>query len=84
MCACKIKFAVQNKLSFLSLQFNKTGIVICESGKVHKVLAMSFSVAGLHAVQQIVRCLPSSLRDSTVYLSRKPCRTCTTFLIQGI
>ncbi|XP_054044956.1 cytidine and dCMP deaminase domain-containing protein 1-like isoform X2 [Rissa tridactyla] len=64
-------------------QFNKTGIVICESGKVHKIVAMSFSKPGLHAVQQIIRCLPSSLRDCTVYLSRKPCTTCTTFLIQG-
>ncbi|KAM6284498.1 uncharacterized protein M6G45_003376 [Spheniscus humboldti] len=64
-------------------QFNKTGIVICESDKVHKIVAMSFSTSGLHAVQQIIRCLPSSLRNSTVYLSRKPCTTCTTFLIQG-
>ncbi|XP_075611959.1 cytidine and dCMP deaminase domain-containing protein 1-like [Balearica regulorum gibbericeps] len=64
-------------------QFNKTGIVICESDKVHKMVAMSFSKPGLHAVQQIIRWLPSSLRDCTVYLSRKPCTTCTTFLIQG-
>ncbi|KAM6384800.1 cytidine and dCMP deaminase domain-containing protein 1-like isoform 5-T6 [Alca torda] len=64
-------------------QFNKTGIVICESDKVHKIVAMSFSKRGLHAVQQIIRCLPSSLRGCTVYLSRKPCTTCTTFLIQG-
>ncbi|KAM6136909.1 uncharacterized protein FYW35_010608 [Pterocles gutturalis] len=64
-------------------QFNKTGIVICESGKVHKIVALTFSKFGLHAVQQIIRYLPSSLRDCTVYLSRKPCTTCTTFLIQG-
>ncbi|XP_075344734.1 cytidine and dCMP deaminase domain-containing protein 1-like [Mycteria americana] len=64
-------------------QFNKTGIVICESDKVHKIVAMSFSKSGLHAVQQIIRYLPSSLRDCTVYLSRKPCTMCTTFLIQG-
>ncbi|KAM6090083.1 cytidine and dCMP deaminase domain-containing protein 1-like [Theristicus caerulescens] len=66
-----------------SAEFNKTGIVICESDKVHKVIAMSFSKPGLHAVQQIIRYLPSSLRDCTVYLSRKPCTTCTAFLIQG-
>ncbi|KAM6425298.1 cytidine and dCMP deaminase domain-containing protein 1-like [Rhynochetos jubatus] len=66
-----------------SEQFNKTGIVICESDKVHKIVALSFSKSGLHAVQQIIRCLPSCLRDCTVYLSRKPCTTCTACLIQG-
>ncbi|XP_065490154.1 cytidine and dCMP deaminase domain-containing protein 1-like [Caloenas nicobarica] len=64
-------------------EFNKTGIVICESDRVQKIVAMSFSKPGLHAVQQIIHCLPSSLRNCTVYLSRKPCTTCTTFLIQG-
>ncbi|KAM9582308.1 cytidine and dCMP deaminase domain-containing protein 1-like isoform 1-T5 [Guaruba guarouba] len=64
-------------------EFNKTGIVICESDKVHKMVAMSFSKPGLHAVQHIILCLPFSLHDHTVYLSRKPCSTCTTFLIQG-
>ncbi|XP_042651508.1 cytidine and dCMP deaminase domain-containing protein 1-like isoform X2 [Tyto alba] len=58
-------------------------MVICESDKVHKIVAMSFSKSGLHAVQQIIRCLPSSLRGCTVYFSRKPCTTCATFLIQG-
>ncbi|KAM4672082.1 cytidine and dCMP deaminase domain-containing protein 1-like [Amazona ochrocephala] len=64
-------------------EFNKTGIVICESDKVHKMVAMSFSKPGLHAVQHIILHLPFSLRDHTVYLSRKPCSTCTKFLIQG-
>ncbi|KAK2534861.1 hypothetical protein Q9233_003980 [Columba guinea] len=63
-------------------EFNKTGIVICESDRVQKIVAMSFSKPGLHAIEQIIHCLPSSLRNCTVYLSRKPCTTCTTFLIQ--
>ncbi|XP_051475149.1 cytidine and dCMP deaminase domain-containing protein 1-like [Apus apus] len=65
------------------IPFNKTGIVVCESDKLQKIVAMSFSKSGLHAVQQIILYLPSSLRGCTVYLSRKPCTTSTTFLIQG-
>ncbi|OPJ80619.1 hypothetical protein AV530_010890 [Patagioenas fasciata monilis] len=67
----------------LSDEFNKTVIVICESDRVQKIVAMSFSKPGLHAIEQIIHCLPSSLRNCTVYLSRKPCTTCATFLIQG-
>ncbi|XP_044858057.1 cytidine and dCMP deaminase domain-containing protein 1-like [Mauremys mutica] len=64
-------------------KFNKTGIVVCESDKIHKVVAMSCSRENLHAVQHVMLKVPCSLNNCTVYLSRKPCSTCTTFLIQG-
>ncbi|XP_068802096.1 uncharacterized protein [Struthio camelus] len=66
-----------------SVKFNKTGIVVCESDSVHKVIAMSCSRAGFHAVQQMILDPPFSLNNCAVYLSRKPCTTCTTLLIQG-
>ncbi|KAM7180343.1 uncharacterized protein RBU57_015415 isoform 1-T1 [Macrochelys suwanniensis] len=66
-----------------SEKFNKTGIVVCESDKIHKVVAMSCSRENLHAVQHVMLNVPCSLSNCTVYLSRKPCSTCTTFLIQG-
>ncbi|XP_025940273.1 cytidine and dCMP deaminase domain-containing protein 1-like [Apteryx rowi] len=65
-----------------SEEFNKTGIVVCGSDRVLKVIAMSCSKVGVHAVQQMFL-NPPSLSNCTVYLSRKPCTTCTTFLIQG-
>ncbi|KAM9171821.1 uncharacterized protein ACDP82_014191 isoform 2-T2 [Pangshura tecta] len=64
-------------------EFNKTGIVVCESDKIHKVVAMSCSRENLHAVQHVMLKVPCSLNNCTVYLSRKPCSTCTTVLIQG-
>nr|XP_006114447.1 uncharacterized protein LOC102453956 isoform X2 [Pelodiscus sinensis] len=66
-----------------SEKFNKTGIVVCESDKIHKVVAMSCSRENLHAVQHVILNVPHSLSNCIVYLSRKPCSTCTTFLIQG-
>ncbi|XP_048685878.2 uncharacterized protein LOC125626659 isoform X2 [Caretta caretta] len=66
-----------------SEKFNKTGIVVCESDKIHKVVAMSCSRENLHAVQHVMLNVPCSLSNCTVYLSRKPCSICTTFLIQG-
>nr|XP_048685878.1 uncharacterized protein LOC125626659 isoform X2 [Caretta caretta] len=65
-----------------SEKFNKTGIVVCESDKIHKVVAMSCSRENLHAVQHVMLNVPC-LSNCTVYLSRKPCSICTTFLIQG-
>ncbi|XP_014374882.2 cytidine and dCMP deaminase domain-containing protein 1-like [Alligator sinensis] len=64
-------------------KFNKTGIVVCEADKIHRVMAMGCSTQNLHAVQQIVLNVPRSLSNCTVYLSRKPCSMCATFLIQG-
>ncbi|XP_074857133.1 cytidine and dCMP deaminase domain-containing protein 1-like [Carettochelys insculpta] len=66
-----------------SEKFNKTGIVVCGSDKIHKVVAMSCSRENVHAVQHVILNDPGALCNSTVYLSRKPCSTCTTFLIQG-
>uniref|UniRef100_A0A8C8VQF0 Cytidine and dCMP deaminase domain-containing protein 1 n=1 Tax=Pelusios castaneus TaxID=367368 RepID=A0A8C8VQF0_9SAUR len=63
-------------------KFNKSGIVVCESDKIHKVVAVGCSRENLHAVQHIILSVPRSLRNCTVYLSRKPCATCATFLIQ--
>ncbi|XP_054843844.1 cytidine and dCMP deaminase domain-containing protein 1-like isoform X2 [Eublepharis macularius] len=63
--------------------FYKSGIVICESDKVHKVVAMCCSTKSLHAVQRVLLNTHITLRNCTVYLSRKPCSSCSKFLVQG-
>ncbi|XP_061494723.1 cytidine and dCMP deaminase domain-containing protein 1-like isoform X2 [Rhineura floridana] len=66
-----------------SEKFHKTGIVVCESDKVHKLMSMCCSSKSLHAVQQVMLNTPITLRNCSIYMSRKPCSACTKFLIQG-
>ncbi|XP_053114433.1 cytidine and dCMP deaminase domain-containing protein 1-like isoform X2 [Hemicordylus capensis] len=64
-------------------KFNKTGIVVCESDKLHKVVVMCCSTETLHAVQQVIVNNHTTLHKCVIYLSRKPCSECTKLLIQG-
>uniref|UniRef100_UPI00398F4415 uncharacterized protein n=1 Tax=Pristiophorus japonicus TaxID=55135 RepID=UPI00398F4415 len=64
-------------------KINKTGIVICESDSIQRIVAMDCSRKQLHAVQLVMMNLTMRTRGCNVYLSRKPCTECAKWLVQG-
>ncbi|XP_032894270.1 cytidine and dCMP deaminase domain-containing protein 1-like [Amblyraja radiata] len=64
-------------------QINKTGIVMCESTSIQRIVAMDCSRKQLHAVQLVMMNLTTMAKGCNVYLSRKPCTECAKCLVQG-
>ncbi|XP_072915025.1 uncharacterized protein [Hemitrygon akajei] len=64
-------------------EVNKTGIVVCESSSVQKIVAMDCSRKKLHAAQLVTMHLSKAITGCNVYLSRKPCTECAKCLVQG-
>ncbi|XP_032893669.1 uncharacterized protein LOC116983886 isoform X2 [Amblyraja radiata] len=64
-------------------QINKTGIVMCESNSLQRIVAMDCSRKQLHAVQLVIMHLTTLANGCNVYLSRKPCTECAKCLVQG-
>ncbi|XP_072341554.1 uncharacterized protein [Scyliorhinus torazame] len=65
------------------IMINKTGIVICDSDSIQRVMMMDCSREQLHAAQLVMVNLTSRARGCDVYLSRKPCTDCAKCLVQG-
>ncbi|XP_038637199.1 cytidine and dCMP deaminase domain-containing protein 1-like isoform X2 [Scyliorhinus canicula] len=66
-----------------NITMNKTGIVICDSDSIQRVVMMDCSREQLHAAQLVMVNLTTRARDCDVYLSRKPCTDCAKCLVQG-
>ncbi|XP_038637139.1 uncharacterized protein LOC119955203 [Scyliorhinus canicula] len=66
-----------------NIMINKTGIVICDSDSIQRVVMMDCSREQLHAAQLVMVNLTTRARDCDVYLSRKPCTDCAKCLVQG-
>ncbi|XP_062914384.1 uncharacterized protein LOC134351730 isoform X1 [Mobula hypostoma] len=64
-------------------EVNKTGIVVCESSSVQRIVAMDCSRKKLHAAQLVTMHLSKAITGCNVYLSRKPCTECAKCLVQG-
>ncbi|XP_032894269.1 cytidine and dCMP deaminase domain-containing protein 1-like [Amblyraja radiata] len=65
------------------IKINKTGIVVCESTSIQRIVAMDCSRKQLHAVQRVMMNLTTMAKGCNVYLSRKPCTECAKCLVQG-
>ncbi|XP_078423670.1 uncharacterized protein LOC144696327 [Cetorhinus maximus] len=66
-----------------NVKINKTGIVICESDSIQRLVVMDCSREQLHAAQLVMTNLTTRARGCNVYLSRKPCTDCAKCLVQG-
>ncbi|XP_072341559.1 cytidine and dCMP deaminase domain-containing protein 1-like [Scyliorhinus torazame] len=66
-----------------NITINKTGIVICDSDSIQRVMMMDCSREQLHAAQLVMMNLATRARGCNVYLSRKPCTDCAKCLVQG-
>ncbi|XP_038636936.1 uncharacterized protein LOC119955119 isoform X2 [Scyliorhinus canicula] len=66
-----------------NIMINKTGIVICDSDSIQRVVMMDCSREQLHAAQLVMMNLTTRAKSCDVYLSRKPCTDCAKCLVQG-
>ncbi|XP_038636940.1 uncharacterized protein LOC119955119 isoform X4 [Scyliorhinus canicula] len=65
-----------------NIMINKTGIVICDSDSIQRVVMMDCSREQLHAAQLVMMNLTTRAKSCDVYLSRKPCTDCAKCLVQ--
>ncbi|XP_067907191.1 uncharacterized protein [Heterodontus francisci] len=79
LCEEPVRLSNKNE----NIKINKTGIVICESDSIQRIVAMDCSRKKLHAVQLVMMNLTTRTRGCSVYLSRKPCTDCAKCLVQG-